>query len=58
MPLIGPATGTSASLGIALRLVVLVFDVRAVLRFWLADHPWRRQVMVIYAVVIAMVVAL
>lgn len=57
-PLVGSAAGGSPAVGIPLGIVALVFDVRAVRNFWLAEHRWRRQMTALYALVMAMVTAL
>jgi hypothetical protein len=57
-PLVGPAAGDGPALGIPLAVVALIFDVRAVRRFWMAEHRWRRPITALYGVVMAMVVAL
>ncbi|HET9075609.1 MAG TPA: hypothetical protein VFN68_01640 [Acidimicrobiales bacterium] len=58
VPLVGPAVGDSPAIGIPLSLLALVFDVRAVRRFWLANHPWRWRMTAVYAVLMVMVGAL
>jgi hypothetical protein len=58
VPLAGPVAGTGPALGIPLGVLALVFDVRAVRRFWMAEHRWRRPITGIYVVVMAMVAAL
>ena len=52
VPIIGPA------IGVPVGLVALVFDVRAIRRFFLADHRWRWVAAALYLVVMAMVTAL
>lgn len=58
VPLAGPLSGGGAPVGIPLSLLALVFDVRALRRFWLADHRWRRPMTAVYGVVMAMVLGL
>jgi hypothetical protein len=62
IPVLGPILGSSLSdnpwIGGALAILALVFDVRAVRRFWMADHPWRWRMTVVYLVVAAMVLGL
>lgn len=58
VPLVGPAVGNSPAIGIPLSLLALVFDVRAVRRFWLANHAWRWRMTGLYTVLIAMVSSL
>lgn len=57
-PLVGPTTGASPTVGIPLSVVALIFDVRAVRRFWLADHRWRWKITALYTVVMIMIVGL
>jgi hypothetical protein len=57
-PLIGPASGGRPEIGIPLSVIALIFDVRAVRRFWLADHPWRWRIAAVYVVVMILVTAL
>ncbi|MCU1494429.1 MAG: hypothetical protein JWO62_2193 [Acidimicrobiaceae bacterium] len=57
-PLIGAATSVSAAVGLPIGLVALYFDARGIRRFWLADHRQRWMITGIYAVVMALVIAL
>lgn len=52
LPLVGPA------IGLPVGLLALVFDVRAVRRFFLADHRHRWMFAALYVAVMAMVVGL
>jgi hypothetical protein len=52
LPLIGPA------IGVPIGVLALVFDVRAIRRFFQADHRWRWVAAVLYVAVMAMVAAL
>lgn len=52
VPLIGPA------IGLPVGVVALVFDVRAIRRFFLADHRWRWVAAGLYLAVMVMVTAL
>lgn len=52
VPLIGPA------IGLPVGAVALVFDVRAIRRFFKADHRWRWVATALYLVVMAMVATL
>src|ERR1700679_1786067 len=56
-PLLGAATSVGPEIGIPLAVVALVFDVRGIRRFWLADHRWRWQMTGVYTVVMAFVIA-
>jgi hypothetical protein len=49
LPLVGPAVG------VPVGLAALVFDVRAIRRFFLADHRWRWAATALYLAVMAMV---
>jgi hypothetical protein len=57
-PFIGAITNLGAAVGIPLAVVALVFDVRAVRRFWLADHRWRWPMTGLYVAVMALVLVL
>jgi hypothetical protein len=39
-------------------VIALIFDVRAVRRFWLAEHPWRWKITALYGGVMVMIAAL
>jgi hypothetical protein len=52
VPFIGPA------IGIPVGLLALVFDVRAMRRFFQSDHRWRWVAAVVYLAVMAMVASL
>jgi len=52
LPLIGPA------IGIPVGVLALVFDVRAMRRFFQADHRWRWVAAAVYLVVMIMVTGL
>lgn len=62
LPIVTPALGAAARvgpvIGIPVAVVALVFDVKAVRRFWIADHRWRWGISAIYVVVMSMVLAL
>ena len=57
-PAVGAATGVGPIIGIPVAIVALVFDMRGIRRFWLADHRWRWAISGIYLVVMIMVSAL
>jgi hypothetical protein len=57
-PTLGAITRVGAFIGIPVGIVALVFDIRAVRRFWLANHKYRWPFTAVYAVVIVMVMAL
>lgn len=57
-PTIGAVTKVGAAIGIPVGIIALIFDVRAVRRFWLANHKYRWPFTIIYGIVIALVVAL
>ena len=58
VPVLGLSVADSPALGIPLSLLALVFDVRAVRRFWMADHAWKWRMTFLYALLMAMVTAL
>lgn len=58
VPLVGTAAGIGPIIGIPVAVVALVFDVRSIRRFWLADHRWRWSMTVLYLVIMAMVFGL
>lgn len=58
VPVLGLSVADSPAVGIPLSLLALVFDVRAVRRFWLADHAWKWRMTVLYGLLMAMVSAL
>lgn len=57
-PAVGAATGIEPYLGIPISIVALVFDVRGLRRFWIADHRYRWHMTVIYLAVMGLVTAL
>lgn len=57
-PLLGAATNVGVTVGIPLAVVALVFDVRAIRSFFLADHRWRWPMAGLYVIVMALVAAL
>jgi hypothetical protein len=57
-PILGAATNVGPAIGIPLAIVALVFDVRGIRRFWLADHRWRWYMTGVYVLVMAFVIAL
>ncbi len=58
VPVLGLSVAASPAIGIPLSVLALVFDVRAVRRFWMADHAWKWRMTVLYALLMAMVSAL
>jgi hypothetical protein len=52
LPLVGPA------IGVPVGVLALVFDVRAIRRFFQADHRWRWAATALYLTVMVMVTAL
>lgn len=58
VPLVGLAAGVGAAIGIPIGVLALVFDVRGIRRFWLADHAWRWPVSFIYLAVMVLVTVL
>lgn len=57
-PAIGAGAGVGPAIGIPIGVVALVFDVRGIRRFWLAEHRWRWAITGLYLVVMAMVTGL
>lgn len=61
-PVLAPFVGTiglvGAAIGIPVGLLALVFDVRAMRRFFRADHRWRWVAAALYFTVMLMVTAL
>jgi hypothetical protein len=58
LPAAGLAAGIGPYIGIPIGLVALVFDVKGIRRFWLANHRWRWPISAIYLLVIVLVIAL
>lgn len=54
-PVLGVAAGAAPAIGLPIGIVALVFDVRGIRRFWLADHRWRWQITALYAAVMVLV---
>ena len=57
-PLWGTAAGVGPAIGIPIAVLALVFDVRGIRRFWLANHRWRWPVSAIYLGVMGLVATL
>lgn len=57
-PALGAATRVGPAIGVPISVVALIFDVKAVRRFWVANHRWRWGISAIYVVVMAMVIGL
>jgi hypothetical protein len=57
-PMLGAAAGAGPVIGLPIGIVALVFDVRGIRRFWLANHRWRWAITALYSVVIVLVAAL
>jgi len=62
LPVVTPILGVAASvgpyIGIPVALVALVFDIKGVRRFWLANHHWKWPMTALYAAVILLVLSL
>ena len=58
LPVIGVASGVGPVLGIVVGVLALVFDVKGIRRFWLADHRQKWAFSALYLVVGCMVAAL
>ena len=57
-PLLGAATGVMPAIGLPIGIIALVFDVRGIRRFWLANHRYRWAITALYSVVMVLVLAL
>jgi hypothetical protein len=57
-PMLGAAAGAGPAIGLPIGIVALVFDVRGIRRFWLANHRWRWPITALYSVVIVLVMTL
>lgn len=57
-PALGAAAGVAPYIGIPLGIVALVFDVRGIRRFFVADHKWRWPITAIYLSVMVLVMIL
>ncbi len=57
-PALGAAAGVGPVVGIPIAVVALVFDVRGIRRFWLADHRWRWPITAVYLMVMGLVASL
>jgi hypothetical protein len=54
-PTLGVAAGVGPFIGIPIGIVALVFDVRAIRRFFIAEHRWRWAMLALYLVVMVTV---
>ena len=57
-PVLGWASGVEPWVGIPIGVVAIVFNVRSIRRFWVADHRWRWGYTVIGLSVIGLLVVL
>ena len=57
-PLLGAAAGVGPAIGLPIGIAALIFDVRGIRRFWLADHRWRWPITALYSVVMVLVTVL
>ncbi|MGD0944173.1 MAG: hypothetical protein ABR972_07855 [Acidimicrobiales bacterium] len=57
-PMLGAAAGAGPAIGLPIGIVALVFDVRGIRRFWLANHRWRWPITALYSAVIVLVMTL
>lgn len=57
-PLLGIAAGVGPVLGITIGVVAIVFNVRTIRRFWVADHRWRWAYTGVGGTVMAMLIVL
>jgi hypothetical protein len=56
--MLGAAAGAGPAVGLPIGIVALIFDVRGIRRFWLANHRWRWPITALYSVVIVLVMTL
>ena len=57
-PMLGVAAGAGPAIGLPIGIIALVFDVRGIRRFWLANHRWRWPITALYSAVIVLVTTL
>lgn len=57
-PALGAAAGVAPIIGIPLGILALVFDVRGIRRFFVADHKWRWPITGLYLAVMVLVTIL
>jgi hypothetical protein len=57
-PALGAAAGVAPIIGIPVGIVALVFDVRGIRRFFVADHRWRWPITGLYLAVMVLVTIL
>ena len=57
-PVLGAAGSFTPIIGIPLGLLALVFDVRGIRRFFVADHRWRWPITGLYVAVMILVIIL
>jgi hypothetical protein len=57
-PALGAAAGVEPIIGIPLGILALVFDVRGIRRFFVADHRWRWPITGLYLAVMVLVTIL
>lgn len=58
LPALGLAAGVGPYIGIPVGIVALVFDVKGIRRFWMANHRWRWVMSGVYVFVIVLVLVL
>jgi hypothetical protein len=57
-PMLGAVAGAGPVIGLPIGIIALVFDVRGIRRFWLANHRWRWPITALYCAVIVLVTTL
>ena len=57
-PVFGAAAHVGPAIGLPIGIVAVVFDVRGIRRFWLANHRWRWPITALYSAVIILVMTL
>lgn len=57
-PMFGAVANAAPVIGLPIGVIALVFDVRGIRRFWLANHRWRWPITALYSAVIVLVMTL
>jgi membrane-bound metal-dependent hydrolase YbcI (DUF457 family) len=58
LPAVGAAAAIGPAIGLPIGILALVFDVRGMRRFWLANHRYRCGITALYAAVMVLVTVL
>lgn len=57
-PFLGLAPGVGPALGVVIGVVAIAANVWSIRRFWVSSHPWRKPVIAINMIVIALMLVL